>query len=118
MRTRLLSIPLCLIVILMMFVSVFGTVSVARAQTAPAPATTGAAAPAAAPAVPADRRFQVPGATSCAPWNFEFIRCIGAPLAIWASDGLISMGAKTLELAGSLFDFGVDRLIMNFKDTL
>jgi hypothetical protein len=122
MHTQRISIPVLLIVILMTVVSAFGTISVAQAQPPPAAAApTGAAAPATTPAstAPADRRFQVPGATSCIPlYSFEFMKCIGGPLAIWASDGLITVGAKILQLSSAIFDFGVGHLIMNFKETL
>ncbi len=51
-------------------------------------------------------------------YNFQFARCVAVPVTLWASSAMLSMGGGILRFAGSIFDFGVNRAIMDFKNTL
>ena len=51
-------------------------------------------------------------------YNFQFSRCIAVPVTLWASSAMLSMGGGLLRFAGSIFDFGVNRVIIDFKTTL
>ncbi len=69
--------------------------------------------------VAAENQLQNPGSTSCIPfYSFEFVKCIGTPLAIWTSSLMLSFGGAILRLAGAVFDFGVNHVIIDFKNTL
>ncbi|MBP9757970.1 MAG: hypothetical protein KBD06_05195 [Candidatus Pacebacteria bacterium] len=51
-------------------------------------------------------------------YNFQFSRCIAVPVTLWASSAMLSMGGGLLRFAGSIFDFGVNHVIIDFKNTL
>lgn len=122
MRLRTLILPAILALLAIVVVFALANAPVAYAQPVTATEAASGVSATAAPAaetIPPDKRFQMPGAFSCIPMiTFEFVKCIGAPLSIYTSAVMISMGAAILQLGGALFDFGVDRLIINFKDTL
>lgn len=51
-------------------------------------------------------------------YNFQFSRCVAVPVTLWASSAMLSMGGGLLRFAGSIFDFGVNHVVMDFKNTL
>lgn len=54
----------------------------------------------------------------CNIFVFSFQTCIGDPLAIWSSSVMLSLGGAILRLSGAIFDFGVNHVIINFKETI
>ncbi len=66
--------------------------------------------------VAAENAIQKPAGCSILKWNFE--DCIAGPIARFASRMMLSLGGNILRLSGSIFDFGVNHVIIDFKATL
>lgn len=82
-----------------------GSVQFADAQTATAAATR----------PDAQNSLQDAG---CGWRNWYTPNCLLGPIARMASSGMLSVGGALLELTGSIFDFAMNHVIINFKDTL
>ncbi len=56
--------------------------------------------------------------TGCSIFNFSFVECFAGPIARWSSSAMLSVGGSFLKLSGSIFDFAINRVIINFSETL
>lgn len=49
---------------------------------------------------------------------FDFVECVGKPMATWFGSWFITIGGSILRLAGMVFDALMARVIVDFKNTL
>lgn len=65
--------------------------------------------------VGAQNSLQNPGCS----WNtLSFQDCVYTPLAVAAGTSMLALGGSILRLSGAIFDFGVNHVIIDFKNTL